>query len=99
MLGVLAKLGTAEMVGQFALGMAIVLPLYRFAHLEMRSVLCTDANREFAFGHYLAVRIATTVLALAVIPVILYLGHYSQTTGLVIIAVALTKTFDFMSDV
>src|SRR5713226_6920987 len=72
MLVVLAKLGTAEMVGQFALGMAIVLPLFRFAHLEMRSVLCTDANREFAFGHYLAVRIATAVLALAVIPAILY---------------------------
>src|SRR5271157_5932336 len=54
MLMVLAKLGSPEMVGQFALGLAVTTPIIMFANLQLRGVQATDARREYRFGHYLA---------------------------------------------
>ena len=52
MLVVLAKLGTPEMLGQFALALAITAPVMMFAYLGLRNVLATDARSEYLFGHY-----------------------------------------------
>src|SRR5512143_2641504 len=43
---ILAKLGTPEMVGQFALGLAVTAPVIIFANLALRGVQVTDANRQ-----------------------------------------------------
>src|SRR5690606_40180926 len=43
MLVVLARLGRAEMVGQFALGLAITGPVLMCTNLNLRSVPATDA--------------------------------------------------------
>lgn len=53
MLVVLTKLGSPEMVGQFALGLAITAPVFRFADLRLRNVQATDTRREYLFGDYL----------------------------------------------
>jgi O-antigen/teichoic acid export membrane protein len=96
---VLAKLVTPEMLGQFALGLAIVAPVLKFTNLELRGLQSTDARREYSFGQYLSVRVVTAVLALPAITAIAVLGHYPRSTALVVLAVALSKTFDSMSDV
>ena len=54
MLVVIAKLGSAEMVGQFALALALTAPVMMFAQLQLRTLLATDARNEFQFLHYLA---------------------------------------------
>src|SRR5438552_1829564 len=64
---VLAKLGSAEAVGQFALGLALTAPIMLFANLQLAALQATDAAREYRFGHYLALRLVTTGLGLAVI--------------------------------
>src|SRR5467141_2714208 len=51
---VLAKLGSPESVGQFALGLALTAPIMLFANLQLSALQATDARREFRFGHYLA---------------------------------------------
>src|SRR5688500_18644573 len=47
MLVLLAKMGSTEMVGQFALALAILTPILGFTNLQLRSVQATDARRDF----------------------------------------------------
>ncbi|MGD2165907.1 MAG: lipopolysaccharide biosynthesis protein, partial [Anaerolineae bacterium] len=60
MLIVLAKLGSPEWVGQFALGLAITVPIMAFATLKTRLVQATDARHQYLFGDYLSLRLLTT---------------------------------------
>src|SRR5262249_180205 len=52
MLSVLAKAGSAAVVGQFSLGLAISAPVFMFTNFNLRSVQATDARSEFEFGDY-----------------------------------------------
>lgn len=96
---VLAKLGTPEMVGQFALGLAVTAPVMMFSMLQLRGVQATDAKREYQFGDYLALRLITTALALAAIGGIVALGGYRRETALVILIIGALKGIDALSDV
>lgn len=96
---VLAKLGTPEMVGQFALGLAVTAPVMMFSMLQLRGVQATDAKREYQFGDYLALRLITTALALAVIVGIVAVSGYKRETALVILIVGAMKGVDALSDV
>ena len=49
MLAVVAKIGTTDMVGRFALAQTITIPIYSFTNLQLRSVLATDTHRQI---HY-----------------------------------------------
>lgn len=99
MLTVLAKMGTPEMVGQFALGLAITAPVILFSNLQLRGVQATDAKGEFFFSDYLALRLVTTILALVVIGVTIFFSRYERDTALVILWVAAAKSFESISDV
>ena len=99
MLMILAKLGSPEMVGQFALGLAVTAPLITLANLQARTILATDAKCEYSFGDYLGLRLVTTLLALTLIIGVALLGGYRLGTALVIIAVAIAKSFESISDV
>lgn len=98
MLVVLAKLGSPEMVGQFALGLAITAPVIMFTNLQLRGVQATDARREYLFGDYLGLRLTTTALALLVILGIVLVSGYRWETALVILAVGIAKAFEAISD-
>jgi len=99
MLVVLAKLGSPEMVGQFALGLAITVPIMSFATLKTRLVQATDARREYLFGDYFGLRLITTALALLVIVGVVLVSSYRWETALVILAVGVAKAFESISDV
>jgi O-antigen/teichoic acid export membrane protein len=99
MLMVLAKLGSPEEVGQFALSLAITAPVITFASLFLRGVQATDAKDQYRFGDYLALRISTTVLALLTIAGIVFLTGYKGETALVILVVGLAKACEAISDV
>jgi O-antigen/teichoic acid export membrane protein len=98
MLVVLAKLGSPEMVGQFALGLAVTAPVIMFANLNVRAVQATDARAEYLFGDYLGLRLITTALALLVIAGIVLVSGYRRETALVILAVGTAKAFEAISD-
>jgi O-antigen/teichoic acid export membrane protein len=99
MLAVLAKMGTPEMVGQLALGLAIAAPVLMFTNLQLQVVQATDARRQFEFNDYLALRLVSTALALFLILAIVFVSGYRLETALVICMVGLSKAFDSMSDV
>lgn len=99
MLMVLAKLGSPEMVGQFALGLAVTAPIIMLTNLQLRGVQVTDARREYQFGDYLALRLISTVLALLIIAGIVLITGYRLETALIILAVGLSKAFESISDV
>ncbi len=60
----LAKMGNAEMVGQFALGLAIATPISLFFRFALRGVQATDANGSYDFAEYLTLRLMTTLVAI-----------------------------------
>ena len=99
MLTCLAKMGTPEMVGQFALGLAVTAPVIMFTNLNLRAVQATDAKHQYRFGDYLALRLIATTLALMVISGIVLVAGYRRETALVILFVGLAKAFESVSDV
>src|SRR5947209_14419504 len=67
MLVVLAKLGSPELVGRFALGFAVTAPVVMLTNLQLRGVQATDARQEHRFGEYLALRLVAAPLSLAIV--------------------------------
>src|SRR4051794_18409006 len=59
---ILAKWGTTEIVGEYALGLAIAGPVLMFANLQLRMVLVTDVRQECGFPCYLGFRLVTTAV-------------------------------------
>jgi len=95
---VLAKLGSPEHVGQFALSLAIAAPIFMFATLRLRDVQATDANQEYQFGDYFALRLTTTALALLVIVGIVFVSNFQMEMALVVLAIGTSKALEAISD-
>jgi len=98
MIIVLAKLGSPEHVGQFALGLALTAPIFMFATLRLRDVQATDTKQEYVFGDYLALRLITTTLAFLVVSGIVFISGYQGETALVILATGAAKGIEAISD-
>ena len=96
---VLAKLGNSFMVGQFSLGLAIATPVLMFTNLHLRAVQATDARRVYSFAEYLRLRSVMTVAAIIVIAGIAWFENYGRQTALIIVAVALAKGIEALSDI
>ena len=95
----LANLGSPVMVGQYALGIAIVEPVFMFGNLNLRAIQATDAKREFSFTDYLSLRFLCIVIAfLAVLGIVLAVG-YRWETFLIVVLLAMVKAVESISDV
>lgn len=99
MIVVLAKLGNTLMVGRFSLGLAIATPVLMFTNLHLRAVQATDARRLYSFTEYLQLRSVLTLAAIVVIAGIAWFEHYERQTTIVILAVALAKGIEALSDI
>jgi O-antigen/teichoic acid export membrane protein len=99
MLSVLAKLGSATIVGQFTLGLAVSAPIFMFTNLQLRAVQASDVNREHGFADYFTLRLIATSLGLVVLAGILFFMDVPAMVKLVILLVSVSKTFECMSDV
>lgn len=96
---VIAKLGSAKMVGQFAFGLAISAPVIMFTNLQLRAIEATDAKSKYKFGDYFGLRVLMTILSFVIIMAFIYFGDYPRETALVVLAVALAKAFESISDI
>lgn len=96
---VLAHLQNPLVVGQYALGLAVSAPVVILANLALRQVLATDTRREYLFGHYRALRVLTSTLAMLIIGIVLKVGGYDWTTSAIVMAVGLSKALDAVSDI
>src|SRR5262249_21316077 len=99
MLVEIAKLGRPEMVGRFALALAIGARLVMLTNLQLRSVQATDFASQYRFADYFRLRMIMTVLALTAIAVMAFAGRYGRETTEVILFVGLAKAFEAISDI
>jgi O-antigen/teichoic acid export membrane protein len=98
MLIVLTKLVSPAAVGQFGLGIAISVPVLMFTNLQLRSIQATRASDRFALGDYLGTRIISTLVAIGAICIAVSAIGYRTQTALVVLAIALAKSADSISD-
>ena len=99
MISVLAKLGNTEVVGQFALGLAITAPIFMLTGLQLRGVQATDARSEYEFGHYFTLRLASSFCGLLVIAGMLAASGYDRVTSAVVLLIGVAKAIESLSDV
>jgi len=69
------------------------------SNLQLRAVLATDARGEYAFGEYLALRLATAACAFGLIVPIAFAAGRDARGVLWILILGLAKTFEALSDV
>ncbi len=95
----IARLGSMAMVGQYALGLAVCVPIFSFTGLQMRAVQATDCTGAYRFEDYLTVRLAGTACALVAVIAVAWLMPWRRDTVLVVLAVACARAVDSFSDV
>lgn len=95
----LAKVGTIEMVGNFALALAVVLPVLMFTSLSLRSLQITDALRSYRFLEYASLRLLTAILALVVIVVFGLVSGYSPVLLASLALIGGAKAIEYVSDI
>ena len=97
MLVAIAKLGSPEMVGQFAVASALIVPVLMFLNLQLRAVEATDAKGAYRLTDYLGLRLMTTTIALGVIGLLASTRRWEVLW--VILAVGAAKAVDSLSDI
>jgi O-antigen/teichoic acid export membrane protein len=96
---ILAKLGTLEMVGQYALGLAITAPIVLFTEMNLRLAQVTDAKGTFLFSHYLGTRlISVGVSIIFFLSVVLFVG-FAMYTATVILLIGIAKLPESISGI
>jgi O-antigen/teichoic acid export membrane protein len=94
----LAKLTSPEDVGQFALAMAVAVPVFEFSNLQLRTLLATDVARATPFSVYRGLRVVSSVVALLAVVLIAVASAENSTTLLIIVVYGGAKFFESLSD-
>lgn len=97
-LSLIAKLGSRQMLGDYALALALVTPVVMLSHLNLRAVLATDVREEHPFGDYLAVRMGASALALAAVACLALLWRAHPEVAWSIFLLGISLTADTTSD-
>jgi O-antigen/teichoic acid export membrane protein len=95
----IARLGSPEMVGQFALVMAVATPVFMFANLNLRYVQVTDVLDRYRPQDYVSLRLLTSACAFLVLLAVGLCSSDMLAVGLVVASVACMKASESVSDV
>jgi O-antigen/teichoic acid export membrane protein len=95
----LARFGGPEMVGRFALALAIAAPPMLFSNLALRAALVTDVRGEHPLARYLALRLATTMIGGAIVLGIALCLRLGSELTVLVMAFALAKGCENLSDI
>jgi O-antigen/teichoic acid export membrane protein len=93
------KLVQPELVGQYALGLAIVYPVMMFTNMQLRQVITSGARPRIEFGQYLGLRLLTTSLALVILFAITRILGYRRELTVVVLMVGVAYAIETISDV
>jgi O-antigen/teichoic acid export membrane protein len=96
---ILTKLVRPELVGQYALGLALVYPVMMLANMQLRSVMNSGTRDQARFGHYLSLRLLTTLVAFTIIFGITRILHYDWELTEVVLMVGVAYGIETISDV
>jgi O-antigen/teichoic acid export membrane protein len=93
-----AQLGSLEMAGQYALGLAVTAPIFMFLNLGLRQLQGTDTEKEYAFSDYLGLRLLTTTMGMFLVGAVVTVLGYPWSSSLIILAVAGTRAVEAIAD-
>lgn len=93
---IIARLEGPEAVGQFTLALALTAPVVMFFATGMRTLLASDVEQDHGFTAYLTTKIIMAVTGLLICTGIAL--WYGGTLFWIILAVALSKTVESVSD-
>jgi len=95
---ILAKLGSPQQVGEYALGLAVSAPVILFATFQLRALLASDVRDHFAFGQYLTFRLVSLGAALVVVAGVATLTEPSARIAEITLLLGLAQTLDAVSE-
>ena len=95
----LAKLVRPALVGQYALGLAIVYPVMMFTNLQLRAVMTSGSRKHVHFGNYLTLRLLTTSVSFLLILGITRALHYESDLTAVVLMVGAAYAVETISEV
>jgi len=95
----LAKLGTPEIVGQYALAVAMVGPVILLTNLNLRAVQATDARHDHPFVTYLGLRLCALALAGVACLALGLISRLGAASLAALMLVYAARAFDGVSDV
>lgn len=96
---VLARLGTPDMLGTYALALAITAPVDMLARMQLRVLLATDATQQYRFGDYFGLQLLALVPSIAMSVVAGGLLGYDAAIVILVAIVGLAKQIEASSDV
>src|SRR5258707_4743513 len=94
----LAKLGSSEQVGEYALGMAVSAPIVLFANLQVRTLLASDVRDQFTFGRYLTFCLVSLSFALVGIASVAAWTAPDLRRAGIIVLVGFAQVLEYISD-
>lgn len=95
----IAKFASAQVLGQFSFALAVTSPVVIFTRLNMRTFQATDASNEYGLGDYFYARLLSTLTAIAAAIILAFCFNFSAAISTLIVAVALFKSFESLSDI
>lgn len=95
----LAKLLRPQLVGQYALGLAVVYPVIMLTNLQLRSVFTSGCRQHIHFSNYLCLRMLTTSVAFVMIFAVTQILGYDRELTSVVLMVGLAYAIETFSDV
>jgi O-antigen/teichoic acid export membrane protein len=95
----LAKTGSPELVGRYALAVAIATPVITFATFQLRSVQVTDIREQHSFGDYLGFRVWTMLAAMVALTIICIAFRYPAASVGLIEILGTALALEALSDV
>lgn len=99
MLVVIARVGTAELVGQYGFALALTAPVFLLAGMSLRVLQVTDASSQFSFSQYASLRLLGMAAALIGVAAIAVVVGVSTDVVLLVVALGFTKAVEGISDI
>lgn len=94
----LAKIANPELVGQFALALAVGFPITFIANLQLRTLFVTDLAGKYPFREMLGLRYVLSIVAITAVAVTCRISGYAPFTTGIILVVAIAQIIDCLSE-
>ena len=96
---ILGNIALPSEIGRFALGLAINTPVFALCLMQLRVVIASDTEREYAFEAYLGLRLVSILLAVIFIVILSTTIHLSPDSLEAVLIISLYKCIESLSDV
>lgn len=96
---VLAKLATPALVGQYALALALVSPVFMLTNLQLSAVQATDARNRYNFADFATLRLLCSGLALLLVSALAFLLRWNHSLRLLVLVLTLSMAADSLCDI